>query len=272
MMYHRLLILWGWVKPSIYKPSYISIKSPAIMELICGMHRCGTSLVARLLKESGGKFGDEAGFYAPDNWNPDGYFEQREIIAVNRNIQNGMLGRFHYFFLPSSTTILNRGQKNHTELVSLIKEYKDAMVKENRFCLTLPAWIEAGLSVKKLLIVFRHPKDVAKSLYSRNKIPSKLAYHLYHEHFLRLEAASKHIPKTYLWYDALISQPQFMEQEVNKLSSFSGLPRETIHLAASNAINLRDQPPLPLLGSLPPKMAALYSDMIQLSKSSPQGN
>jgi hypothetical protein len=235
------------------------------------MHRCGTSLVAQLLEKSGGEFGDPSGFYEADEWNPGGYFEQSEIIAVNRKIQNGALGRFHYFILPSTPTILSRGEKYRFELAKLIQRYQNTIVKENRFCLTLPAWLEAGLSVKKLLVVFRHPDNVAASLYKRNKIPKKLAYYLYKEHFFRLQAATSHIPKTYLWYDSLISEQLHMEKAINKLATFSGLPFEQIHLNASNLITLNGRPPLPLLGSLPEDISSLYDEMIKLSKSTKQG-
>ena len=47
------------------------------MILIAGTHRSGTSLVARLLYESGADFGNPEGFYPPDQWNRGGYFEQK---------------------------------------------------------------------------------------------------------------------------------------------------------------------------------------------------
>ena len=67
------------------------------MKLIAGMHRSGTSLVARLAFELGADFGDPETFYRPDRWNPDGYFEQIDIHAINMPLINGPLWKFSLF-------------------------------------------------------------------------------------------------------------------------------------------------------------------------------
>ena len=73
------------------------------------MHRSGTSLVARLFFEAGEDLGDPANFYRPDRWNPDGYFEQPDIHAINMPLVHGIWGRLSYFAPPSTHAVLKRG-------------------------------------------------------------------------------------------------------------------------------------------------------------------
>jgi len=67
------------------------------MKIITGMHRSGTSLVARLFFEAGADLGDPTTFYRPDRWNPDGYYEQPEIHGLNMKLTEGWLWKFVFF-------------------------------------------------------------------------------------------------------------------------------------------------------------------------------
>lgn len=73
------------------------------MKIVVGMHRSGTSVLMNLLQRAGADLGDPAGFYPCDRWNPDGYFEQQEILTANRKLLHGPLGRLAFFSLPAST-------------------------------------------------------------------------------------------------------------------------------------------------------------------------
>ncbi len=59
------------------------------MKIISGMHRSGTSLVARLFFEGGANMGNPLEFYRSDKWNTDGYFEQPDIHSINMPLING---------------------------------------------------------------------------------------------------------------------------------------------------------------------------------------
>ena len=111
------------------------------MRIITGMHRSGTSLVARLFHESGADLGDVRTFYPPDKWNPDGYYEQLDVHDINIPLINGALGKLSYFCLPSSKTILRRARPSAMDckIRNAIAQYQNRFVKETRFCLTLPA-------------------------------------------------------------------------------------------------------------------------------------
>lgn len=222
------------------------------MKLICGMHRSGTSLVARLANVLGAPMGDEEGFHSPDRWNPDGYFEQRDILDVNTRLVNGPWGRAAYFHLPTDRTIRRRAAALETTIGDLVRKYADKVVKENRFCLTLGAWRDLGCEVERLLVVLRHPRSVARSLTRRNHIPDRLALSLWREHHLRLMRHSRDIPQTVLCYDALV---QGHEDEMKKLSWFLGCSLIDVREQAREMIDPR---PSGEAGILPDRIEATY--------------
>lgn len=156
------------------------------MYLITGMHRSGTSLVAQVYNEAGFDLGCPDDFYAADKWNVDGYFEQPEIHAVNMPLINGPFGKLSYFRLPRPKTILKRAVHFSEEIQRLDTCYRGKVVKETRFSLTLPAWLQYGLVVEGMVICLRHPYEVARSIKKRNHVPLSVGYRLWIDHNQRL--------------------------------------------------------------------------------------
>ena len=191
-----------------YRPRPLNPLHFSTVKLIAGMHRSGTSLVARLVFELGGDLGDPATFYEPDRWNPDGYFEQTEIHAINMPLINGPFWKLAYFFLPSDTTILRRGRKYAEPIRTASVRYRGKVVKENRFCLTLPAWLDQGAEIERILVVLREPSEVALSLKRRNRVTLKRGLDLWLEHNRRLlDVAARHdLPRHFVRYDALLDE------------------------------------------------------------------
>src|SRR4051794_6148952 len=63
---------------------------------ITGMHRSGTSMVARLLHASGLHLGAESDLMAPQPDNPDGFCEHLKFLAINEDRLNGQGGGWDY--------------------------------------------------------------------------------------------------------------------------------------------------------------------------------
>lgn len=168
--------------------------------------------------------GDPGSFYRPDRWNPDGYFEQPDIHAVNMPLVNGLLWKFAYFFLPSEETIRRRGRSRRRQIQEVGAKYSDKVVKENRFCLTLPAWLEQGVEVDRVLLVLREPIEVARSLRKRNRIALKRGYSLWLVHNQRLLKTVEHygIPVDYVAYHHLLD-PRGRHEEAGRIMEFAGV-------------------------------------------------
>jgi len=193
------------------------------MYIISGMHRSGTSLVARLLYEAGADMGDSATFYRGDKWNPDGYYEQPEVHRINMRLINGWWGKLAYFKLPGTETIMRRAGRIRGDIGRMAAKYKDKVVKETRFCLTLPAWLAHGARVDRMLICLRDPVAVAASLKRRNWITTNLAYQLWLEHNNRLLAERPaEIPIWFVNYANLLNEQTF-SQEISLAIRFLGM-------------------------------------------------
>ncbi|GAB4383527.1 MAG: hypothetical protein Kow0075_15660 [Salibacteraceae bacterium] len=175
------------------------------MKIITGMHRSGSSILSKLFFECGADFGPVQTMYPADKWNPDGYYEQLDILKVNLFLVNGPFGKLSYLKLPSDKTILQRSGHVADQIRKIGKDYEERCVKENRFCLTLNAWLEHGTQVDGVIICLRNPRNVATSLWRRNKLPIWIAYRLWLQHYERLlSTLEKHqIPHTVADYDTI---------------------------------------------------------------------
>lgn len=194
------------------------------MFLISGMHRSGTSLVAKLFHAAGADMGDPAGFHGADQWNPAGYYEQQAIIELNLKLMHGPWGRLAYLKLPGVQTVLRRARPLADEIARLGREYAAKVVKENRFCLTLPAWRANGGDVRKVLVCLRQPADVAWSVRSRNGLPMWCTYRLWQTHLARLLDNSAGLDLRFVSYEHLLN-PDKNQAELLGALRFMGLDR-----------------------------------------------
>ena len=124
------------------------------MLLVTGMHRSGTSITTQLLLEAGAKLGNPDKLFPGDKWNPDGYFEQMEILDVNISLVNGPWGKLSYLSPPSENLILKRADKLEKKIMELATSHMDLIVKDPRFCLTFPVWqqFNDGIFSQSLII------------------------------------------------------------------------------------------------------------------------
>lgn len=218
------------------------------MLVITGMHRSGTSLVARLLHLAGADLGDPRSFYPADRWNPDGYFEQREVQAVNISLVQGIWWKLAYLRLPSRRTILERAAARRRRLERAVARFQGLAVKDARFCLTLPAWLAHGARVTGVLICLREPIDVARSLRRRNHISLGLGLSLWAAHCRRLLEDAVGLRVGFVLYSNLLSGTT-ATPELRRAFRFAGLDRtvaETAELcrrAARSPAHPTPQPP-----------------------------
>ena len=195
------------------------------MILIAGMHRSGTSLLAGLLHKAGADFGNSENFYPADEWNPDGYYEQQNVLKLNMKLLHGPWGRFSYLSMPSPKTILRRGRHLNGTLREVSKGIENQIVKENRFCITLPAWQQSGLKIDKVVVCLRHPWDVVRSLKKRNHLPFVVGFKLWHEHLLRILNASEGIERRLFLYENVITDSSSLT-EFTAILNFIGVYQE----------------------------------------------
>lgn len=234
------------------------------MKLITGMHRSGTSLVARLVWKAGADFGDPETFYPGDEWNVEGYYEQPDVHSVNMPLVNGPWGRLSYIKLPSPRTVLRRARRRADAIRELAQKYKDATLKDPRFCLTLPAWLQYGARVDGVLICLRDPISVATSLWRRNRLPLRLGYHLWQVHITRLLSNLKELRFSLVYYPNLLQRDSF-DAELTSALSFLGIgisPAQRNQLFASCVRPQLDHSRCTEV-NYPPRVGELWQELLQ---------
>ncbi|HEY7776066.1 MAG TPA: hypothetical protein VIC02_05945, partial [Kineobactrum sp.] len=138
---------------------------------IVGMHRSGTSALCAALHACGASFGDN--LLAPmAGVNDEGFWEDAEVVAINDALLASVGGSWYApgelaiagnwpeaavaLFAEQAAEILQRGFGNGSLQV----------VKDPRFCLTLPLWLdlcaEHGMAAR-VCTTFRSPLEVAES-------------------------------------------------------------------------------------------------------------
>lgn len=147
-----------------------------VIYVVLGMHRSGTSLVAKMLQTSGISLGNN--LIGPSEDNPKGFWEDAEIVALNENILSELgidWDSLHGFFLGIDNFNTKAFQTFKAEAKALVR---DRLSSANAFCFKdprtsrlLPFWQlvfdELGVSAR-YIFTFRHPKEVQLSLEKRN--------------------------------------------------------------------------------------------------------
>jgi hypothetical protein len=183
------------------------------MNIITGMHRSGTSLVASLLYELGANFGEPQNLMEKDQWNAQGYFEDVHTVSINDALILSDYDRARGYFAGKARArsrirplwilrqfaakaryllpinfmqIHRRAERMRGEMERLGREREGIWVKDPRFCLTLREWLEQVLDKPRVIISYRHPEEVAGSLARRDRCPPIIGRRLWREHNARI--------------------------------------------------------------------------------------
>lgn len=135
------------------------------------MHRSGTSALAGALVGLGLNPGDPGSLMAPDEGNPEGYFEQQPIVDLNEEILLRCGGRW------DSPPVLDEDWMSEDDLARARSLYGDLydsphfVMKDPRVSLLLDLWRRAAPSEPSAIFIMRDPLQVAWSLAKRDAIP-----------------------------------------------------------------------------------------------------
>jgi hypothetical protein len=130
----------GGGKEKLILKSILSCESETrIMVIVLGMHRSGTSLMTHILSEAGFFVGEKKDLIQGNRWNENGFFERWDIYKTNEDILNICGGS--WYMPPDEANILQVKMSSEIEtILSIYKRYPKAVIKDPRFCLTLPLW------------------------------------------------------------------------------------------------------------------------------------
>ena len=178
--------------------------------IVLGMHRSGTSAVARLLNMMGCYFAGEglSNGYSVDN--PKGYWERRDVIETNTQLLKSIdcdWDRVANFDLKRVTQDSLRKFNGQVQTLLLsLEANRPWFIKDPRLCLTFPLWRKL-LEMPICIVVHRNPIEIAKSLEKRNRYPLKYGLALWEKYLLRAVESSQGLRRLHVSYHALLRDP-----------------------------------------------------------------
>lgn len=178
--------------------------------IVLGMHRSGTSTLAGLLNLMGAYFAPPGLSTGANKENPKGFFERRDIRALNDAVLGSLgcdwaeLGNFSTEALM--TADLTLFEPRAREIVSELNDHQPWFAKEPRFCLLFPFWRQF-LDRPVCLHIIRNPLEVAMSLKTRNGFPFQFGLAIW-EIYTRLAfQSSRGLPRILVHHSELIRNP-----------------------------------------------------------------
>jgi hypothetical protein len=178
--------------------------------MVVGMHRSGTSLVALLLHAMGCYAGAEHELAAPDLFNPTGYWEHRDVWALDEEIlatldaswldperadPAGLMGDYRILFESRARAI-----------VRALDQHGTWMAKDPRLAILFPIWREA-LDRPVCVLVWREPAAVARSLARRDGLPVMVGLALWETYTRAMLASTAGLPRVMVAYQELVANP-----------------------------------------------------------------
>lgn len=193
--------------------------------LVVGMHRSGTSAIARGLKALSVYLGDNLLDGQPDN--PTGYWEDKSIVEINQRALE-VLG-----LKWDDVSLITYEQFEHYRIrllkIKAVHYLKSAFApqplwgfKDPRTLRLLPLWLPALRDCHAedaYVIAIRDPRSVAASLFRRQEINAAKAHRLWLVHMVPFLCELRDKRLVVVDYDLLMLEPRLqLERIARKLS------------------------------------------------------
>ncbi len=179
--------------------------------LVLGMHRSGTSAVARVLNLCGASLGGELLPAKEDN--ERGFWENRAILQLHERFLAEAGTNWHDLgALPVDWQQSGAARRFVADLPRVLDaEFGDSAliaVKDPRLCLLAPLWIEVlqarGTRVACIMTI-RDPDEIAASLARRDAFPAVQSHALWLQHLLDGEHATRGQARVFVHYERLLA-------------------------------------------------------------------
>src|SRR3984885_12491719 len=192
---------------------------------ILGMHRSGTSLIARLLNQLGVALGPERLIARPAADNQRGFWEHPVFADINEAILTRLGGRWdHPPSCPDGWDADPRLEDLRDRARAAIAGFDGVPVwgwKDPPTALVLPFWQSFLPEPVGYVICLRSPVDVARSLEARNGIEAPTASRLQLRYVADAVRYSDGRRRLFVSYERVLAD---WPREVRRLANFCGLP------------------------------------------------
>jgi len=210
--------------------------------LVLGMHRSGTSAVARVLSLIGA--GLPRHVMAASGSNLAGHWEPKRIVELNERLllEGDSAWNDWRPFAAESALSSSAHHRFRLEIAREIEQEFEGeslfVLKDPRISRLAPLYLAAlatlGIAVK-VVLVSRHPMEVAGSLQTRDGMPTSDALLLWLRYDLDAEAATRGTHRLVLSYDALMDDPDDAIRRLEALLGPAARDPSRIDVAAARA-------------------------------------
>lgn len=197
------------------------------MSAICiiGMHRSGTSVIARLLNAYGLNLGPDDGLLGPGHGNETGHFEHKGFLELNEALLRHFGGSWE---CPPKMRRSWEGDPAVRELIARGRVLIDALAdhapwgwKEPRTTMFIPFWQKLVPGVRYVICI-RNPLEVARSLAERDGMTIPMAAALWRRYTSAAIVQTHGRPRIMTFYHDYFRKPL---RELNGLALFCGLEK-----------------------------------------------
>ncbi|MCF6355618.1 MAG: glycosyltransferase [Candidatus Polarisedimenticolaceae bacterium] len=178
--------------------------------IVLGMHRSGTSVLARLLNMMGAYFGPEGISTGANQENPKGFWERRDVRQLNDFVLNSVdcdwdrVADFDQKELPDD--VIAEFREKASKIILEVDAHRPWFFKEPRLCVLFKLWRNL-FEVPVCIHIYRNPVEVAHSLFTRNNIPIHAGIALWEKYNLSALEASHGLPRFVASYNKLMEDP-----------------------------------------------------------------
>lgn len=174
--------------------------------VVCGMHRSGTSAVARVVNLLGIPL-LASDLLPPDDANPRGYWESEALRRFDDELLEAVGGSWS---LPPVAPDWSRADGLRERAreafgASLAGEW---VWKDPRASITLPWWRETFGLAPAVVLAHRDPREVAGSLARRDGFPVERSFALWERYVHSALAAAAGLPAYVVGYADLLEHPE----------------------------------------------------------------
>lgn len=192
---------------------------------ILGMHRCGTSMAAGLLKTLGVEFGPDSDLMPPNQYNAKGFFEHVQLNGINVEIMVKFGGDWY------APPMLAPGWEDSQQLDDIRKRAGERIqqffgssklwgFKDPRTCMTFRFWRKLLKDQVKVVVVGRNPIDSSRSLQDVQRILASEASELWFKHMAEAFLSSRGLPRHVMFYEDVLEN---LGAELDRLALFLGV-------------------------------------------------
>ena len=185
---------------------------------VLGMHRSGTSAIARILNLMGVYFGGEHVGTGRSDQNVKGFWERRDVRDLNDDLLFSFgcdwdcVADFDGDALSSETK--SAYVDAAADIVLNMDAHRPWFIKEPRLCLLFPIWRQV-LEHPFCVHVLRNPLEVAHSLKARNGIPIRAGLALWEIYNLHALNSSTGLRRVFVSYEDLMENSSVVVQRLH---------------------------------------------------------